>query len=454
MLILMSDLHLAESQSNQLGDRRFSHNLPAMVYRSYFNEIGSIIQENSIPYVDLVLAGDIFEITRSSLWLKDDLRPYVNNAEVFENSLLEARIMEVMGEITADERVAETLKIIRSLEEDFQVPVRLHYLPGNHDRLINATPKIRRQAKTALGLSINDSPFANQYIHYVQGLARILVRHGHEYDRSNFAENLETWERIPLFIDKSLYAEPVLGDIVTLEVAQKLPHLFKEYYSADTILALEQLLVLYQRLIDFDNVRPAEALMNFLFSTPGLSQRQVWEFIEPVFIKALDEIAKNAAVSEKILKLGNLAGITATWLDMLMDTRLWRHGIPFWVIEKVLDALSGRTKIASSLYLIKNEECLQPGKSTIDCIVSGHTHNPLVELVKVYGGKQKYALNTGTFRNVITTTPELDQFGRLRSRARILIFEKGETNPEYTRETGWSFDFTAKYGYGTEPEFG
>jgi len=33
-----------------------------------------------------------------------------------------------------------------------------------------------------------------------------------------------------------------------------------------------------------------------------------------------------------------------------------------------------------------------------------------------------------------------------------LIYEEGEQNPEYTRETGWSFDFNARLGFGAEAE--
>jgi len=70
MLIILSDLHLAEAGSNALRNIRFDNNLPASVYRVYFDEIADFIHENHINKVDLVLAGDIFEVTRSALWLE------------------------------------------------------------------------------------------------------------------------------------------------------------------------------------------------------------------------------------------------------------------------------------------------------------------------------------------------------------------------------------------------
>jgi hypothetical protein len=76
----------------------------------------------------------------------------------------------------------------------------------------------------------------------------------------------------------------------------------------------------------------------------------------------------------------------------------------------------------------------------------------MVRLLSVEDGIEKYYINSGTFRNVITTTPGQNKFGRLRSKARILIYEEGEQNPEYRRETGWSFDFNARLGFGDDVE--
>jgi len=452
MLIILSDLHLAEAGSNALRNIRFDNNLPASVYRVYFDEIADFIHENHINKVDLVLAGDIFEVTRSALWLENGLRPYVHLNEVAEGSPMEARITAVLATIAQEERVAETLEIICGLENTFQRQVNVHFLPGNHDRLVNATPLIRHQVQNLLNLPINNAPFQNQYIDYVDGEPFFLVRHGHEYDPSNFGLNFKQLESIPTFIPAEVYGRPVLGDITTLELAAKLPKLFREHYSESTILAEEDLLLLYRRLMDFDNVRPPTAFVNFLLTTAGLKQRETWSYLEPIILKAMDDIAENTELGQKILKLGVLAGVSTQVLSLLLRQSTWRHGIPFWLVHRTSRALSKQIKLGSIVNVIEKEQCLQPGTSTIQCIVCGHTHNPEVELLRVENGHHKYYLNSGTFRNVIASTPITDNFSRLRSKARILIFEPGEHNPEYTRETGWSFDFTAKFAYGSEPE--
>jgi len=185
---------------------------------------------------------------------------------------MEARIAAILATIAQEERVAETLAIFRSLETILQRPVSFHYLPGNHDRLANATPLIRHQVQNLLGLPFNDAPFQNQVVVYSQGEPFVLVRHGHEYDPSNFGLNLKEEQSIPTFIPAEVYGRPVLGDITTLELAAKLPQLFREHYSEHAILENADLRLLYQRLMDFDNVRPASALVKFLLTTPGLAK--------------------------------------------------------------------------------------------------------------------------------------------------------------------------------------
>lgn len=447
----MSDLHFAESSSLAIGEYQFNHNLPPEVYRAFFSEIHEFIRYDNIKEIDLVLAGDIFEITRSALWLKDSLRPYAHNDQVSEGSELEGRINEIMDAIAADRRVAATLEIFRNLTVQLRRPVRIHFIPGNHDRLLNASRRVRNRTRGFLGMAPSDLPFENQYLHQPNGETRILIRHGHEYDPANFGGDVRTWNEIPTLIDKSFYDRPSFGDIVTAEIAAKMPILFKEYYSEEGILEDKDLSVMFQRLIDFDNVRPSNALINFLFSTPGLSMKEVWRLMEPVFVKMLDDLAFSPQIGRQMIAFGGMTNLSAATLKALFKTRLWRWGLPFWMIKTVLAPVSRRSKIGDQSELISKEECLRKPNSPVRCIVSGHTHNPLVQLMKVEKGIETYYINSGTFRNVITSTPDLRDFGRLRSKARVLVFDNGERNPEYNRSTGWSFDFLTRHGFGAMP---
>jgi len=452
LLIILSDLHLADTSPYNLGINRSNLNLPGRVYRTFFREIAELIKDGDVKHIDLVLAGDIFEITRSVLWHQGDLRPYVHNDEVTAGSPHERRILDILDAIVLDPKVGDTAKVFQSLPELFNLPVNIHYVPGNHDRLANASVAIRNKVRAFFGVPESDEPFPNQYLHYRDDEVRVLVRHGHEYDHSNFGANLAMWPEIPLIIDKSYYDMPVLGDIVTMEIASKLPLLFRERYGDDEILGDTHLKRMYQRLIDFDNVRPNGAIMSFLFSTPGLSTKEIWLIIEPVFRDLLDDIAKNDDLAEDIVLLGNFKRFSAKAIASILKARVWRRGMPIWMFNALVNPAAKKSGIDADMDIIVKEQFLKQNDNDLRCLVTGHTHNAIVRLLSVDDGVEKYYLNSGTFRNVIMPTPGYDKFGRLRSKARLLIYEEGEQNPEYTRETGWSFDFNARLGFGAEAE--
>lgn len=451
MLIVLSDLHFADTSAYTMGIDRSNLNLPGRVYRTFFREIAELIKDGYVKHIDLVLAGDIFEITRSVMWHDDDLRPYMHNDEVTADSRAEKRICDILDAIMRDPKVDDTGVVLRSLEDLFGIPVRIHYFPGNHDRLVNATTKARNKVRQFLGIEESDAHFPNQYLHYRDGEVRALIRHGHEYDHANFGVNLAHWPEIPLVIDKSYYDMPVLGDIITAEIASKLPVLFRKRYGDDAILNTFRLKRMYQRLIDFDNVRPSSALINFLISTPGLERKEIWKMIEPVFRELLDDIAFNPTLRSDIMAFTNFGALGTRAILSIFKARIWRRGLPLWMFNALINPAIKKTGNDSDIRLIEKEAFLRNGNQNLRCLISGHTHNAMVRLLSVDDGIEKYYINSGTFRNVILTTPNQAKFGRLRSKSRVLIYEDGEQNPEYTRETGWSFDFNARSGFGADP---
>ncbi len=124
-----------------------------------------------------------------------------------------------------------------------------------------------------------------------------------------------------------------------MEIASKLPPLlFRERYGDDEILGDTHLKRMYQRLIDFDNVRPnGGAIMSFLFSTPGLSTKEIWLIIEPVFRDLLDDIAKNDDLAEDIVLLGNFKRFSAKAIASILKARVWRRGMPIWMFNALVN---------------------------------------------------------------------------------------------------------------------
>ncbi len=151
MLVVLSDLHFSEAQSTRIDSLTFNKNLDPEIYHSYLREINQIALTNKIRQVDLVLAGDIFEITRSAFWFDGPYRPYVDNRDVEPGSPLEAKILQILDAIANEDKVKGTLLLFRTLEERFDVDVRLHYLVGNHDRLVECHSRAAAESQSAIG---------------------------------------------------------------------------------------------------------------------------------------------------------------------------------------------------------------------------------------------------------------------------------------------------------------
>src|SRR5205085_11837652 len=95
------------------------------------------------------------------LWFRDDLRPYLDLSKV--DAPLEAKILNILDATTAEEPVKEALTTLTLLakgrlrdgskERDFPAnSITLNYLIGNHGRVSNATPMIRKLFRELLGL--------------------------------------------------------------------------------------------------------------------------------------------------------------------------------------------------------------------------------------------------------------------------------------------------------------
>jgi UDP-2,3-diacylglucosamine pyrophosphatase LpxH len=450
MLVVMSDTHFAESQSYQLGDRSYNNNLPALVYHNYFQELGIIVMQHKIKSVDLVLAGDIFELTRTGLWLEDELRPYIHINDVLPGSRIEERIQNILEAIQNDEHVGPTLELFRNIQQLIGVKVNLHYLPGNHDRLVNCTPAIRMKIRAMLGMGADQDPFPNIYIYAPGNKNLVLVRHGHEYDKVNFGMDIRKLSSVPILLDKNGYEGPVLGDLLTLEMATRLPLEFKRYYKPDVIQNDEKLLKLYDRLIDFDNVRPSSALLNFLLTTPGITNRNTWKLLEPIFLAMLESWTNENQFYPNSMFVNKSNTSTGFLLAFLITFRIKPRHIPYWIVKAIINLISKKMFLTNLAAEVGKEECIQDDLSGIKCVIMGHTHAPEVELIGVANGIEKYYINTGTWRKKMPASHDNLNFGHLRMLSKIIVLGPDERNLEYDETSGWSFDINSELGYGYE----
>ena len=448
MLIVLSDLHLSEAQSTQIGGMCFNRNLSAETYQTYFTEINQAALANHIKKIDFVLAGDILELSRSAFWLKGSDRPYQDNDSITEGSESERTLLKIIDAICAEERVSETIQSFRTLNEYFDCEVTLHYILGNHDRLVNATPAIRRKVREIFGLEGADQLFQHRYL-FKNALDQplCLVRHGHEYDPMNFAVNTHEMDTIPTDFPEDIYGKPCLGDIVTIEIGAALPWYFVEEYGEDAILHDPTLLAIYERLMAFDDVRPTTALLAFLFSTPGVKKRQTWELMKPCLEKAFDTISDNEVLSELIQETSSLRKSQRFLLEGILDLDLLDNGVPYWMAKQMMKKASKQIKLNSQARWAKREALLRNLGSGCKCVVSGHTHFPEVSLVSAVKGDERYYINTGTWRNIIPATKNFKDFGMLESMTKLFIYAPSERDTAAV-ESPWSFQYLSGVRFG------
>jgi UDP-2,3-diacylglucosamine pyrophosphatase LpxH len=438
MLVVISDLHFREESSDHVGGNNQYppivcwRNLPVLPYRRFIAVLAAEAVRNGTQRLDLALAGDIFDIHRTALWFggQEQIRPYVKASAV--SAPLEGRVLEILEAIASEDNVSETLAAFRLLangrywdngERDFPVPVRLHYVPGNHDRLANATPAIRRRLRALLGMPESGAPFP-----WVLALARerAVVRHGHQYDLYNFGADLRQTAEIPLYLPEEHHEAATFGDFVTVDIASRLPFLFRQYHGDEALLSTPLLRTVYLRLLEFDDLRPQSAMLRFLLHMPeeGLTPQVVWRVIEPVLRQLLEAIHDDPYLHEWLRRLSSRAMIDAfDVVRLLLRRRLWRHtrSIPLWLVERFSQAALRRNAQAPAIeHLAVRERAILSGDYLF--LVAGHTHAPRVSLLTADPLGERYYVDTGTWRNQIPAAPDFTSFGRLKSLTYAILY--------------------------------
>lgn len=446
MLVVISDLHFEEEAANQIvgaGNHpplEFHRNLPAKPYQLLFNQLANEARRNGALRLDLVLAGDIFDLHRTGLWFRENpagSRPYVSSTQT--SAELEALLLRIIQGIAKEKYVAEVLEAFRLLgagkyldqnnqEQSFPVPVTVHYIPGNHDRLANATTAVRKAVRGALGLGDHGAlfPFV-----FSSEMEQALVRHGHEYDYTNFSVDNRERDSFPVHMPSAYYLDPTIGDFATVDIASRLPSMFREYHGDETILADQTLRTLYLRLLEFDDLRPQTAIFNFFVYADGLfiDREVAWRAIEPVVINLLEELHDDPYLHtwlDKLDKKWSLDMIDA--IQAVLAAKPWRwtsQHVPIDLAEAIATkALSSTARRPGVEVYAARESSIRSGEHRF--LVAGHTHRPQVALLANDHHGERYYVDTGTWRNRVPATPDYKQFGRIKTLNYVIIYGPNE----------------------------
>lgn len=448
MLVVISDLHFEEEKSRNIrGDGvhkaiEVPRNIPLKAFAKIFDRLAKQARRDNARRMDLVLSGDIFELHRTGLWLRENpyhVRPYVSADSVDVN--LESKVLEILHAINAeDDSPCKVLAAFRRLnqeggyldengeEQAFPVPVKIHYIPGNHDRLANSTPSIRRTVREFLGLAASDDAFPHQLIFPEE---RTLIRHGHEYDPLNFSRDYRDQETVPRQIPKEAYDGATIGDFITVDVASGISEWFRRVHRDEVILADPLLRRVYERILEFDDLRPLHAIPSFLLHMPdtGFTPDQIWhQAIKPVVQALLDDIFRDPFLNTWLDKSDKKG-----WLDLsdvtqvALGLRIWDWPVWDWNLvsldlvgrlsEKLIEMAQGGS---GPELMAAREEVVQDGEVLF--VVGGHTHSPAVKLIGVQAAGEQYYVDTGTWRQQLPAAPDFRRFGRIKSLTYVVVY--------------------------------
>lgn len=491
MIVVLSDMHFQDVRLEPEG-MRVDPNVPAEALVRFFRGIARRIEDDllagrKVKDVTFVLAGDIFELHRSDRWFSPDpehgnpenLRPYAVsqplNLRDPRDRALDAVIARIMGGIVhrdgrpVPQKPPEATDTLSSLTPQmeairdawktpdrykFPVPVKFAYLPGNHDRLVNLSPTAARAVRELLGIKatkemVGHWRFPHRLVDPKHGVA---IRHGHEYDRSNCEFFLGRPRSV---LTEDLYDRATIGDLVTVDIACRLPHLFRATHANAQDPKHEDAR-LYRRIREIDDLRPLGAIVDWILysaadeaGTAVKKGKDVWrEKLTPILSFVVMELAKNKFLTDWIAR-HNRKG--ADRMDLLQSalTRpsfraLGRMTIGSAGVIRMLlknataDRDAGRLGPSAlpdfdktlKLELSLGTEVDPRDEKFLTFLVSGHTHNPGVEAMKsgAGDGREIFSIDTGTWRRLIRRCQDGKTFATQRM-ATYAIFYADDEGP-------------------------
>lgn len=432
MLVIVSDLHLTDGTVGQSippgAFQIFAHRLRDMAVSASYRAGGNY---RPIGQIDLLLLGDVLDVIRSARWLGGEARPWHDpqSAAVAETTA------KIVGDVVAanKESLAELRGIAANgvgipardpggerihVSDDCYVPVRIHYLVGNHDWMLHlpgpAYDRIRQTLVRELGLANRfDRPFAHDpaesdEILEVQRRHRVLARHGDIYDPFNFEG------------DRNASS---LGDAIVIELINRFA------YTVETELGDELPAETLNGLREIDNIRPTllvpvwiDGLLERTCPSPSMRKhvKQIWDtladrFLQLDFVRSRDTWNPVDLVDglQRVLKYSRR--LSVGWASAIVN---WLHG------------LRGSQE-ASYYHHALSEQDFRNRRAKH--VIYGHTHHAeSVPLDASYAGdavlNQVY-FNSGTWRRVHRATqwaPSEHEFIAADSMTFLAFFEGDE----------------------------
>jgi hypothetical protein len=408
MLVILSDLHLNDGTCGAVlppGTMDLlSERLCDLAWRGSWRADGSY---QPVDRIDLVLLGDVLDITGSQRWLAGDARPWGD----VQSHAVSDTVASVVDEILR--KNVETIRTLRSLAtettislppataagvpvpeaEELPVAVYSHYMVGNHDWPLHLRgPQydvIRHKVTHHLGLvTPHNKPFPHEAAESEELLDalrrhRVLARHGDIFDPLSFVDDRDSSS---------------LADVLSIElVARFLGHIEQD-------LAAELPPAACRALAEIDQIRPVlliPAYLEGMLERTGCSLAQrnaikrVWDYMVEQLLH-LEIVRKFAAASPVDL----VDGLASALKFSRRDSADWTGRTLAWLAE-----LRGANSPSYAIHALAEADFRNRRARHI---VYGHTHTHEIMPLDAshadgYVLNQTY-FNAGTWRRVYRPT--------------------------------------------------
>jgi UDP-2,3-diacylglucosamine pyrophosphatase LpxH len=433
MLVIISDLHLTDGTSGStispgafelLGDRLTDLATSASQRRGG--------EYRPVERIDLLLLGDVLDVIRSSEWVEGPTRPWdgSESGPLFEtvSRITQATLRHNATALGEFRRLAEQGVTVPAAtrhgrptqDATHPVPVRIHYMVGNHDWFFHLPGEnynqLRREIARHMGLcTYPDAPFPHEAWEnneLLQAMRRhkVFARHGDVYDPFNFEG------------DRNASS---LGDVIVIELLNRFGvQVARELGEDLPISALTGLR-------EIDNIRPLllipvwiEGLLERACPDPAIRKhvKKIWddladEFLALPFVRQRDTWCPVDIVDglQKALKFSRRLSVG------------WASWVAQWICE-----LRGATTSSYFHHALAEQDFRNRRAKHI---VYGHTHHPeLVPLDASYAEGyvlQQTYFNSGTWRRVHSQTqfaPREHEFIPVDTLTYLAFFKDDERN--------------------------
>jgi len=427
MLVFISDIHLTDETAFP------SYLAPRVVEKIFYESLEAILERRpDVKELHLILLGDFFDLIRTlawwtirgGKWIEKDVTPWHG-----DRSKLEAETLKVLNSILA---VRNNKGFVNALH---QLPGRLkkefprltetaiHYVPGNHDRLITFR-SLKTTVKDVLGARI----IADGGYYRPPGY-KVLAMHGHQLDMLNRE-------------DKGI---PPFGDFIS-SLVTALPY----WIESDMKQALKKgkltgvskndIQVLKQNLLRVDDVRPQSAILPWILSQVK-GQKEIEEYMEGFILDRIGELRKNEFLQKWLKAHDRELGAYDEIFNLL--ALLFSNDIVKWISRRFLSLDSLVSNIqklsedkkdhyAEGLLKAANKEINKKGDpylkkvqtllDGVDLVILGHTHVAKVVPLR----KDISYLNTGTWRKYTYQTLDRKYFTSLHNLSFVVVYKEDE----------------------------